>query len=58
MTDQPCIPNEQLCQLLNWLAEAETADSYSGFTYVGWLQRKPQTAIQTLNEYRWACIDE
>jgi hypothetical protein len=52
MPDTTAIPNQALDQLLDWLAEADTASSHDGFTYTEWLGRKPRSAIASLSECR------
>ena len=46
MTD----PHPPLDTVLAWLSELDRADSHSGFTYTGWLTRRPVEAIQHLKD--------
>ena len=46
MTD----PRPALDTVLDWLTELDRAESHNGFTYTGWLTRRPVEAIQHLKD--------
>ncbi len=51
MTD----PRPALETVLAWLSELDRAESHNGFTYTGWLTRRPVEAIQHLKDNRVEC---
>ena len=56
MTDQAVsrvrVDPTDITALMSWLAELDSADSYAGFTLMGWVARAPQDAIDNLNKAR------